>query len=105
MPGWRIALWVVLVLTSLIFLYLVRGILLPFVVAGAICAIVDPVVQKLRRRGWPKWLAIWSLVILSVNVLVALAVWLTPVVTQQVSGFRDRIDDLTAQLTQQDETS
>ncbi|AIE87428.1 putative permease [Fimbriimonas ginsengisoli Gsoil 348] len=86
-------------MTALIFLYLVRGILLPFVIAGAICALIDPTIQKLRRRGWPKWLAIWSLVLVSLNVIIALGVWLTPVVTQQVSGFRDRIDELTVQLT------
>lgn len=97
--------WVVLVLTTLIFLYLVRAILLPFVLAGAISAVLDPTVRNLRKRGWPKWLAIWSLVLIFVGSLSALALWLTPIVSQQVVGFRDRIDELTGQLMRPDDNS
>jgi len=105
MPGWRILLWGVLVLTTLLFLYLVRGILLPFVLAGIISALLDPTVNKLRKRGWPKGLAISSLVLIFIGGFAAVAVLLTPVVTQQVSGFRDRIDELTVQLIQPDTSS
>jgi len=103
MPGWRIVLWVVLVLTTVIFLWLVRSILLPFVIAGAISALLEPTVKKLRRRGWPRWLAIWSLVLIFVGAFASLAIWLTPLVSQQVVGFRDRIDELTGQLTKPDQ--
>lgn len=105
MPGWRILLWVVLVLTTLIFLYLVRGILLPFVLAAIVSALLDPTVRKLRKRGWPKGIAIGSLVAVFIGGFAALAIWLTPLVSQQVSGFRDRVDELTAQLTKPDDSS
>jgi len=105
MPGWRIVLWVVLVITTLLFLYLVRGILLPFVLAGIISALLDPTVNKLRKRGWPKGLAISALVLVFIGGFAAVGVFLTPIVTQQVSGLRDRVDDLTANLIQPDTTS
>lgn len=105
MPGWRIALWVVLVLATILFLYLVRGILLPFVIAGAISVLLDPVVRKLRRRGWPKGLAIFSLVFIFLGLCGALVVWLTPVVSNQLAGFRDRVDELAVSLTKPDESS
>lgn len=105
MPGWRIVLWVVLVITTLLFLYLVRGILLPFVLAAIISALLDPTVNKLRKRGWPKGLAISALVLVFIGGFAAIGVFLTPIVTQQVSGLRDRVDDLTANLTQPDTSS
>ena len=40
--GWRIALWVAVVFAALGFLYLVREILLPFIVAFIIAALLDP---------------------------------------------------------------
>ena len=38
-------------MAALLFLYLVRGILLPFVVAFVIAALLEPAVRKLRMRG------------------------------------------------------
>lgn len=105
MPGWRIALWVVLVLTTILFLYLVRGILLPFVIAGAISALLDPTVRRLRRKGWPRPLAIWTIVVVFLGLFGVFLVWLTPIVMQQVGGFRTRIDTLTAELTRPDDSA
>jgi predicted PurR-regulated permease PerM len=105
MPGWRILLWIVLVLTTVLFLYLVRGILLPFVVAAVISALLEPSVRRLRRRGWPRGLAIWTIVGAFLGVFVAFIIWMTPIVSQQVGGFRARIDTLTAELTAPEETA
>lgn len=105
MPGWRILLWVVLVLTIIFFLYLVRGIILPFVLGGIISALLEPVVRKLRRKGWPRGVAIWSIVLLFVGVFSGVLVWMVPVVSQQVLGFRTRVDELTASLIQPDESA
>lgn len=105
MPGWRILLWIVLVLTTILFLYLVRGILLPFVLGAVISALLEPAVRKLRRRGWPKPIAIWSVVSLFVGVFAGFLIWMTPIVTQQVSGFRGRIDTLTAEIMAPEETT
>jgi len=105
MPGWRILLWVVLVLTTVLFLYLVRGILLPFVIAIAISALLEPTIRKLRLRGWPRPLAIWSIFLVFVGLFVALGVWLTPIVSQQVAGFRDRVDEITTTLTVPDDNA
>lgn len=104
MQGWRIALWMVIVLTILVFLYFVRGILLPFIIAFAVSALLDPTIKKLRLRGWPKPLAIWSIFAVFVVVLVGVGLWLTPIVSGQVSGFKNKIDEFTAGLTQEDGT-
>ncbi len=89
-------------MTILVFLYCVRGILLPFIIAFAISALLDPTIKKLRLRGWPRPLAIWSIFFVFLGVLTGLALWLTPIVSTQVSGFKTKIDEFTASLTQED---
>lgn len=95
--------WMVLVLAILLFLYYVRGILLPFVIAFVVSALLDPTIKKLRLRGWPRPVAIWSIFLLFVGVLTGLALWLTPIVSSQVGGFKNRVDEFTSNLTHQDE--
>ncbi len=102
---WRIALWVAIVLIALVFLYLVRGVLLPFGLAFAISAVLHPLVNRLRRRGWPAWLAIGSIFAIFFGSLVLLGIFLTPVVSKQIAGFKDRVDDLAAGFSQPDEDS
>ena len=104
MQGWRIALWMVIVLTILVFLYYVRGILLPFLIAFVISALLEPTIKKLRLRGWPRPLAIWSIFLVFVGVMAGLGVWLTPIISNQVGGFKNKIDDFTASITRQDES-
>ncbi len=104
MQGWRIALWVVIVMTILLFLYFVRGILLPFIVAFAISAMLEPTIKRLRLRGWPRPLAIWSIFLVFIGVMTAMGLWLTPIISNQVGGFRTKIDDITSNLTHQDES-
>jgi predicted PurR-regulated permease PerM len=104
MQGWRIALWVAIVLVILMFLYYVRGILLPFVVAFAISAMLEPTIKRLRLRGWPRPLAIWSIFLVFIGVLTGMALWLTPIISNQVGGFKNKIDELTANITHQDES-
>ncbi len=98
MAGWRIALWAALVIAALVFLYLVRSILLPFVAALVVSVLLDPTVKKLRMRGHPRWLAIGIVFVGFFGILVGLGLWLTPVVGGQLSQFRRTLDDLTRQL-------
>ena len=101
--GWRIALWVGILLILLEFLWLVRGVLLPFLLAFAISALLAPLIAKLQRRGWPKGLAIASIFGLFFGSLVALGIWLTPVVSNQVVGFKERIEDVSTGFAQPNE--
>lgn len=93
----------VIVLTILLFLYYVRGILLPFIIAFAISALLDPTIKKLRLRGWPRPVAIWSIFMVFVGILTGLGLWLTPIVSSQVGGFKNKIDEFTSSITRQDD--
>ena len=96
--------WMVIVMTILVFLYYVRGILLPFVIAFVISALLEPTIKKLRLRGWPRPLAIWSIFLVFVGVMAGLGLWLTPIISNQVGGFNNKIEEFTASITHHDET-
>lgn len=102
MPGWRILLWAVLVITGLLFLYLVRGILLPFVLSFIIAALLEPVVKKLRLRGMSRRGAVTIVVsafLLFGAVVGALAV---PTLVQQAGNLRTEVSDVLENLTKED---
>src|ERR1700730_1513113 len=98
MIGWRVLLWVVIVVAILLFLYAGRGVLLPFVIAFALSAILDPVVRKLRLRGWSRPLAVLSVMFIFVGAIVALGAWLGPVVGSQIGNLNTKLDDVTKQF-------
>jgi predicted PurR-regulated permease PerM len=58
MANWRIFLWAAIVLAALGFLYAVRSILMPFVLGWVIAILLEPVVRKLRLRGWSRGLSV-----------------------------------------------
>lgn len=98
MVGWRVLLWVVIVLAILLFLYAVRGVLMPFVIAFALSAILDPVVRKLRLRGWKRPYAVGAVMFIFVGAIVALGSWLGPVIGTQVGNLQSKIVEVSGQV-------
>ena len=95
-------LWAVLVVAALSFLYMVRGILFPFVLAFLISALLEPFVRKLTGKGWPRWAAIGSMLgaffLLSGGALILIL----PQVGQQVTQMKDRVQNLVSDLARPD---
>src|SRR5947209_1795148 len=98
MVGWRIALWAVIVLAALGFLYLVRGILLPFILALLLSVLLDPVVRKLRLKGLSRALAVWTVMLTFIMLAVVAVVLIAPTVTRQIGNLRDKVDQIATQL-------
>lgn len=98
MAGWRISLWAVLVLAALWFFWLVRGVLLPFVLALVISAIISPSIKRLRTRGYSKGKAIGLVFSAFLFVVLAGGILLIPLASNQVSSFREKVDELTTTL-------
>jgi predicted PurR-regulated permease PerM len=98
MVGWRIALWAVIVLATLSFLYLVRGILLPFIVALILSALLDPAIRRLRMRGYSRRAAVLTVWSLFMGLILGLGLWLTPTVSRQLGNFRVNLDQITRSL-------
>lgn len=98
MVGWRIALWAVIVVAALAFLYLVRGILLPFILAFLLSALLDPVVKKLRLRGMSRPAAVWTVMLSFVGIAVVLSVLLLPTVARQIGNVREEVTVFSNQI-------
>jgi predicted PurR-regulated permease PerM len=84
--SWRILL-VVAVLAVLVFMVMqFREIVVPFLVAILVGALLVPLVNFLRAKGWPRWLAI---VVAMVGTLALVAGLIVLVVLQVRAGFSD----------------
>lgn len=98
MSGWKIILWVAVVAVVLWFLYLVRLILLPFVLGFIIAVLLEPVVKKMRLKGVPRGRAV-GLVFTSFFVLViAIGIASVPLLTGQVLQFSSQATKITENL-------
>lgn len=95
---WRIILWVVIAIATLVFLYLVRGILLPFIVAILISALLSAPYRWLLRRGWARTTAALVPMLVFFGILIVGMISLAPVITAQVGGLKDRGEQLVASL-------
>jgi predicted PurR-regulated permease PerM len=84
-PGLRTALlWLAAGLGLLFALYLLGGIMLPFLVGMAAAYILDPVADRLQRAGLGRGMATATLTVLFFAALVPLVLLLLPVVVEQV---------------------
>ena len=96
--GWRITLWVTLVVVALAFLYLVRGILLPFIVSFIIAALLEPSVRRLRLRGFSRGAAVSVVFALFFMLLTGIAILAGPTVVRQIGtatqAFRSFTNDI-----------
>ncbi len=102
MVGWRILLWAVLVLAALSFLYLVRGILSPFILAVIISAILEPTIRRLRLRGWSRPTAVLAVFMSFLLVVIVTGAWLLPIVGTQLSTMRDKFTQIATAWTTPD---
>jgi len=99
MVGWRIILWAVLVTAALSFLYLVRGILVPFILAALISVVLEPTIRKLRLRGWSRGMAVSAVLGSFFVASIGIAVWLAPKIVDQLSNLRDEVSTLATEFT------
>ncbi|MCC7230581.1 MAG: AI-2E family transporter [Fimbriimonadaceae bacterium] len=97
--GWRITLWVTLVVVSVVFLYLVRGILLPFIVSFIIAALLEPSVRKLRLRGYSRGMSVSMVFIVFFLAVTAAAIFGGPSVVRQIGTATGKFEEFTSSLT------
>lgn len=98
MAGWRIFLWATIVVVALLFLYLVRSVLLPFIIAILVSILLDPAIRKLRIRGYPRPVAVSIVFVVFFGFLTALGIWLAPTVGQQLGNVRSNLENLGRQF-------
>lgn len=100
---WRVALWTVLVIAAIGFIYLVRGILLPFVLAWLIAVVLEPPVAFLEKRGLKRGLAITAVILAFFVVLGGIGFLAAPRITSQLGELRGGVQRITEFMAQEEE--
>jgi len=98
MIGWRILLWATLVVVAGVFLYLVRGILLPFVISFIVAALLEPSVRRLRLRGYSRGVAVSMVFVVFFLALILIGIFAGPSVARQVTTATTKFEEFTANL-------
>ena len=76
--------WFAAAAALVVLLWLLRGMLLPFVLGMALAYVLDPVADRLERIGLPRWIATILVLAFFVGAFVALAVLVVPLVETQI---------------------
>ena len=94
----RLRFWICGLVVFLVVLYLLRSILLPFVVGMAVAYLLDPFARRLIKLGLSRSLATITITLGFLLVVVAIAVTLAPLLQDQLVGFMQRVPDYITQL-------
>ncbi len=82
--------WLIGLAIALVVLYLLRGVLLPFVAGMAVAYLLDPICDRLERWGLSRTLATTVLTIVFLVIVAAALVLLVPVVVGQLANLVER---------------
>jgi predicted PurR-regulated permease PerM len=104
MPGQRIFIWIALVLATLFFLYLVSSVVIPFLVAITLAAMLEPLVQRLRGRGVSRPASVYLVVGGFVVIAVGLGSIAAPSMVHQVSTLTVKAQDFSKSFAEAQET-
>lgn len=100
MPGWRIALWAALVLVAILFLYLVRGILLPFLMAFVIAALLEPAVKRLRLRGISRGMSVVVVIGAFYGAMIVAGALVVPSLVRETQSLTEQATKLASDISQ-----
>ncbi len=68
-------------------LYLSRQIIVPFIVAGIICYVFSPIINKIMLLGVKRWVAVSFVVILILTIFIYVITLLVPVMATEIKSF------------------
>lgn len=90
-PGQRYKIWLAGLAVTLVLLYLLRGVMLPFVAGMALAFFLDPLADRLEKAGLSRTTATATITGVFFLLVVTLAVLLLPIIQEQVVAFAERI--------------
>ncbi len=85
--------WLIGLVVFLLALYVLRGVLLPFVAGMAVAYLLDPICDRLEAWGLSRTLATTLLTVLFLVLAVAAILLLVPVLAGQVANLLERVPD------------
>lgn len=89
--GQRYRFWLIGLAVCLVLLYLLRGVLLPFVAGMAIAYFLDPLADRLERAGLSRMAATGVITAMFFLVVVLVLIILVPIIEDQVVSFAQKV--------------
>ena len=86
--------WAMLVL----FLWVLRGILLPFVLGMAVAYLLDPLADRLQRWRFSRLAATLTILVIFVFLIALTFILVAPLIARQLTGFLERLPDYALRL-------
>jgi predicted PurR-regulated permease PerM len=90
--------WLAVAVVAWALLVLLAPVLQPFVVAAVMAYALQPVVDRLHRARWPRWLGAAVVMVLFSLLLLAVVLLIVPVITRQLPLLREQVPLLLEQL-------
>jgi predicted PurR-regulated permease PerM len=90
--------WGLTLVIFVLLLWLLRGILLPFVAGMAIAYLLDPVANRLERLGVNRLLATLAIIGIFIIALLVLFILLAPILGGQLASFIEKVPDYITRL-------
>lgn len=94
----QIMAWVILLFAVILGLWVLRGILLPFIAGMALAYILDPLVDRLERLRFNRFLAVVTIMVVALLLFVGAFILIVPLLLQQVLGLVERLPGYIGQL-------
>lgn len=83
--------WLIGIVVTLLGIYLLKDVLLPFLIGFAIAYLLDPIVDRLQRLGVPRGLAAAAIIVGFFAATALVFVLLYPMLKVQISALVDRL--------------
>ncbi len=83
--------WLITFVVVCVLAWLLSGVLLPFVLGMAIAYFLDPLVSRMSRLNWPRWLSAFVVLFTFLAVIAGASILLYPVVREQLSELMDAL--------------
>lgn len=90
--------WVIGLAAAAALLYILRGVLLPFVAAFAVAYLLDPLARKLERLGASRLVATVFIIGLFILVFAVVLLTIVPLLANQLAALIERLPDYAARL-------
>lgn len=90
--------WLIGLVVLCLLLWLLSGMLMPFVIGMAIAYLLDPLADRLGRLGLPRWAATTLVLLLFAVVVILLLVLLVPLLQNQIARFIEELPSYKASL-------
>jgi predicted PurR-regulated permease PerM len=94
----QIGFWIAALVVAVLLLFVLRGILLPFVAGFALAYLLDPLADRLQKIGIGRLGASLLILVLFVLVFIITLMILVPFAVQQVGAFVERVPSYVARL-------